>query len=209
MKARTSSAILGLGVVLALCSLAVPGAAAPDTPDAFTTSYRLEAKKQYVEAARSLEAVAEAGNEFAQLRLAWLTYLQGKYDLAERAYAAIIERKPTAIEARLGRMLPLMAAKRWDDAVAEGQMVLNQSAWDYTAHVRLLACEEALGQWDLLETHAMQLAAVFPADATALVYIGRAKARKGDKAGVRETYRQVLERAPGNLEALAQLKTVK
>jgi tetratricopeptide (TPR) repeat protein len=177
--------------------------------EAFASSYRLEAKKQYVEAGQSIEALAAAGNEFAQLRLAWLSYLQGKYEPAERAYAAIIERSPNAIEPRLGRMLPLMAAKRWDDAISEGQMVLNQSAWDYTAHVRLLACEEAKGEWDLVEKRATQLAANFPTDPTALVYVGRAKAFKGDKVAAREAYLQVLERAPGNAEAVAQLKTLK
>ena len=208
MNAFTSFGIVRLALCAGLCGLAVPCAAAGPA-EAFASSYRLEAKKQYVEAGQSIEALAAAGNELAQLRLAWLSYLQGKYEPAERAYAAIIERSPNAIEPRLGRMLPLMAAKRWDDAISEGQMVLNQSAWDYTAHVRLLACEEAKGEWDLVEKRATQLAANFPTDPTALVYIGRAKAFKGDKVAAREAYLQVLERVPGNAEAAAQLKVLK
>jgi tetratricopeptide (TPR) repeat protein len=208
MTPRYRSLLLPLAA-LALGAALPASAADPQVAEAFANSYRLEGRKQYVEAAKPMEALASKGNEFAQLRLAWLAYLQAKYDDSERIYAAVIERKPTALEPRLGRMLPLMAAKRWDDAIAEGQAALVQSAWDYTAHVRLLACEEALGQWDAVETHAANLAAVFPSDATALVYLARAKAIKGDKAAAREAYDQVLERAPANAEAVAQLKKLK
>jgi hypothetical protein len=194
------------GVILAL---ALPASADPYAADVFAASYKLEAKKQYGDAAKSMEPLAAKGNEFAQLRVAWLAYLQGKYDISEKAYAVVIERKPQAIEARLGRMLPLMAAKRWDDAIAEGNAVLALSAWDYAAHVRILACEEALGQWDGLEKHAIQLVAVFPSDATALVYLARARANKGDTTAAKEAYDQVLERAPSNAEAQAQLKKLK
>jgi len=193
-----------------ILTLSLPVAAAdPQIADAFATSYKLEAKKQYAEAAKSMEPLATKGNDFAQLRVAWLAYLQGKYDISEKAYADVIERKPQAVEPRLGRMLPLMAAQRWDDAISEGNSVLTQSAWDYTAHIRVLACEEALGQWDVLEKHAIKLAAAFPSDAAALVYLARARANKGDKAAAKEAYDQVLERAPSNAEAQAQLKKLK
>jgi tetratricopeptide (TPR) repeat protein len=202
--------LLTLSLVACCLAGAVPAAAAdPQVAEAFAASYKLEAKKNFAEAAKPMEPLAGKGNDLAQLRLAWLAYLQGKYDASEQAYAVVIERKPTALEPRLGRMLPLMAAKRWDDAIAEGQAVLGQSAWDYNAHVRMLACEEALGHWDVVETHAMNLATVFPSDATALVYLARAKAQKGDKAAAREAYDRVLERVPAHAEALAQLKKLK
>ena len=208
MTPRTRSLLLPLAALALGASL--PAAAAdPQVAEAFASSYKLEARKHYAEAAKPMEALANKGNDFAQLRVAWLAYLQGKYDESERIYAAVIERKPSALEPRLGRMLPLMAAKRWDDAIAEGQAALTQSAWDYTAHVRVLACEEALGQWPVVETHAANLAAAFPSDATALVYLARAKAQKGDKAAAKEAYDQVLERAPTNAEAAAQVKRLK
>jgi tetratricopeptide (TPR) repeat protein len=207
-------------VALSLASLPVPGVAQtppaqtasatdPQLAQAFAASYRLEAKKSYGEAAKPLETAAKAGNDFAQLRLGWLAYLQGKYDVSEQAYAVVVERRPSALEARLGRMLPLMAAKRWEDAMAEGLAVLQLSAWDYTAHTRLLACEEALEQWDKVETRATSLAIVYPSDPTALVYLARAKAQLGDTAAARHAYQQVLERVPANVEAQAQLKKLK
>jgi tetratricopeptide (TPR) repeat protein len=169
--------------------------------EAFSSSYKLEARKQYAAAAQPLKALAEAGNEFASMRLAWLAYLEGKHEIAERGYKELLERKPNIIDARLGLMLPLMALKRWDDAIAQGEMVLTQSAWDYVAHTRLLACHEALGQWEKVELHAKALSEAFPSDPTALVYLARAKVQKGDAPGAKDAYLQVLQRAPANPEA--------
>ena len=106
MTTRIRSLLLPLAAVALGASFSA-AAADPQVAEAFASSYKLEARKHYAEAAKPMEALANKGNDFAQLRLAWLAYLQGKYDDSERIYAAVIERKPTALEPRLGRMLPL------------------------------------------------------------------------------------------------------
>jgi tetratricopeptide (TPR) repeat protein len=195
MPIRITSALSSL-----LLAAFVPCFANAQT-EAFSTSYKFEARKQYSAAAKPLMPLAEAGNEFASMRVAWLAYLEGKHEVAERAYRELIERKPNIIEARLGLMLPLMALGRWDEAMAQGQMVLTQSTWDYIAHTRLLACEEALGQWERVEQHAQTLSEAFPSDTTALLYLARARHKRSDEAAAKEAYLQVLQRAPNNPEA--------
>ena len=174
--------------------------------EAFSASYRFEARKQYAAAAQPLKPLADAGNEFASMRIAWLAHLQGKHELAERGYREIVERKPNVIDARLGLMLTLMAQKRWQDAIAQGEVVLSQSAWDYVAHTRLLICEEALGQWEQVELHAKALSEAFPSDATAFLHLARARNKKGDEAAAKEAYLAVLQRAPTNTEANTYLR---
>jgi tetratricopeptide (TPR) repeat protein len=196
MKIAMSSLLLA--ICLPICAQA--------QTEAFSSSYKFEARKQYAAAAKPLKPLAEAGNEFASMRLAWLAHLEGKHEVAESGYREILERKPNSIEARLGLMLPLMALKRWDDAIAQGQMVLTQSAWDYVAHTRLLACEEALGQWEQVELHAQALSEAFPSDAKAFVYLARARHNKGDAEAAKEAYLQVLERAPANPEARSYMR---
>jgi len=189
-----------------LVSLILAAAQPSHAAEPFALSYGLEAQGDYAAAAKLLEPLAKAGDDFAGLRIGWLAYLQGQHDQSERAYAVVIDRNPRAIEARLGRMLPLMAKKRWDDAISEGQAVLGQSQWNYTAHLRLLACEQAIGEWVLLDRHATQLAEAFPSDPDVLIYRARARERAGDKTAAKEIYAQVLERAPENPEAIAQLQ---
>jgi tetratricopeptide (TPR) repeat protein len=194
-------------LVAALMSCSATGALA-QTDNAFVASYRLEAERRFEAAANSIQLLADSGDEFAQMRLAWLAYQAGNYNGAVNGYLQLLQRNPQMIEARQGLLLPLIAQERWQDAAAQARIILTQSPWDYTAHVRLLVCEEALKQWEALEAHAAALARVYPSDATALVYLARARAQRKNAAGAREAYALVLARIPAHQEALAFLKTV-
>jgi len=195
------------GLVLAYLAGALPVAASAQNEALYATSYKLEAEKRYEAAAQSIQALADAGSEFAQLRLGWLAYLQGNFNASVSHYDRLLQNHPTAIEARIGLMLPLMAQERWQDAAAQAYIILQQSPWEYTTHLRLLACQEALKQWDLVEAHATALAAAYPSDVSALVYLGRARARQNNAIGARQAYVQVLERSPLHQEAVTFLKS--
>lgn len=191
-------------VVLLLC---LPGAGAYAQNDAiFANSYKLEGEKRYDAAAAAMQPLADGGHEFARLRMAWLAYLGGKYNDSINHYNRVLQTNPNSMDGRLGVMLPLMAQQRWQDAAAQGRQVLSLSAMDYTAHVRLMACEEAMKQWAALEQHAQGVALAFASDATALVYLARAKAWQRKAGEAKAVYAQVLERYPSNEEARAFLK---
>lgn len=175
--------------------------------DVWRESLGLEKGRQFIQAAAVIEPLLTQGDdkEFANLRYAWLNYLQGNYNDAVRAYQGAMELNPTSIDARLGVSLPLMAQLRWREAAKYLSEVLAQSPWDYTAHVRLMDCESNLMQWDQLSRHAGDLVRRYPSDATTLVYLARAEAWKGDKEKAAAAYKKVLVRVPGHIEALQYL----
>lgn len=191
--------------ILAACAIALPARAQFDY---WSESYRLEALGKYAEAQGALESQATRApaNEFAILRTAWLLYLQGKYAEAEKRYLNALAANPQSVEARLGVMLPRMAQYRWMDAIAAGREVLSESGWDYTAHVRIMICEEAMSRWDDLAKHAGEVAARYPTDATVLVYWARAEAARRNVPRAKALYTQVMERVPGHIEADKFLK---
>jgi len=178
------------------------------TDNLYLVSYRLEAEGRFEAAAASLQLLADSGDDFAKMRIAWLAYQSGSYNNSVGGYLSVLQRNAGAIEARQGLLLPLMAQERWQDAAAQAQIILAQSSWDYTANVRLMACEEALRQWEALEAHAMAFSKAYPSDATALVYLARARIHRKNAAGAREAYALVLARSPAHQEALAYFKSV-
>ena len=194
--------------LLALGAMFFANGAAQAQTDAWAASYRLESTGQYAEAQAQIAALAakQPANEFAVIRSAWLAYLQGKYGEAETSYLKARQLNPRSVEALLGLMLPQMAQYRWLDAIETGRKVLAENAWDYTAHVRIMACEEALSRWDALAKHAAELSTRFPADATALVYWARAESALRNTSKARQLYTQVLERFPSHAEAARYLK---
>lgn len=169
-------------------------------------SYQLAAAGKHEQAAEVIEPMADAGNEYAILRYAYLMYLQGENADSISYYKKAISLNPDSIDARLGITLPLIAQKRWRQVKFYSQQVLGISRWNYTAHLRLMIAEEGMRKWGTLAEHAAKLAKVYPGDATALVYLARARAWQGDVAAAKAAYRKVLVRLPAHNEARAYLK---
>jgi len=165
-------------------------------------SYRLEAAGKYAEAAVALDS-ANGGvdADFILMRRGWLSYLQGRYNEAVDFYGRAIAKNPKSLEARNGVTLPLLAQQRWREAAFHARQVIAESAWDYTAHQRLLVAEEGQREWKILADHAEKVTDRYPSDATALVYLARAHAWLGNTKAAKEAYGLVLNRVPGHIEA--------
>jgi tetratricopeptide (TPR) repeat protein len=198
--------VRGLACVLSLSLLCAAPVLAQKDP--WAESYRLESLHKYAEAQAAMESLSasQPNNDFLVMRSAWLSYLQGRYAEAEKGYLRASELNPRSLEALLGVMLPQMAQYRWIDAMKAGRKVLDESRWDYTAHVRIMICEEAMSRWSDLAKHAAEVSARYPTDATLLVYWARAEAALRNTAKAKSLYNQVLERVPGHIEAIKFIK---
>ncbi|MDX8389688.1 MAG: tetratricopeptide repeat protein [Mariprofundaceae bacterium] len=176
---------------------------AVEKSDVWATSYALEANGQYEKAAALLVPMLDNGqsSEFALIRYGWLHYLQGNYSDAIRSYKRALKRNQRSFDARLGITLPLLAQQRWKEATRYLNQVLDQSPYDYTAHIRLMLCEEGQRKWAALEQHAKRLAAFYPTDATILVYLARAYAWQDNNITAKKAYQRVIVRVPDHVEA--------
>lgn len=198
-----------LSIKLALIALFCSGTAnAQGYVDIWQNSYALEKIGQYGAAAAAMDSVLRSSptHELALMRHAWLNYLQGRYNDAVIDYNHLLSLNPKSLDGRLGLTLPLLAQKRWHEAAIEANKVIAVSAWDYTAHIRLMATEEGTRQWETLAHHAAELVAHYPGDTMALVYLARSLAWQSDIKGARAAYVKVLEHLPEHLEALDYLK---
>lgn len=173
--------------------------------NAWQISFTQEAAGQYAEAQREMDKVLQEtpNNEFALLRRAWLNYLQAHHNDAWTDYRNALAVNPKSLEARLGLTLPLIAQQRWREAAFEAGKVLQESPWDYTAHLRLMTCEEAERKWETLAKHAREVSARYPSDATVWVFLARAEAWQYHVPQAKTAYAQVLQRVPGHFEATA------
>jgi tetratricopeptide (TPR) repeat protein len=172
--------------------------------DPWQTSYTLETQGNYAGASQALESVIQTNSrhEFATMRLGWLAYLQKDYNVSIDHYKKAVELNTNSLDAKLGIMLPLMAQGRWKEAASYGETVLKLAPYQYYAHIRLMACEEARLQWNALYKHAQNISKYYPTDATIAVYLARAASVTGETKVAIKAYEDVLERSPGHLEAI-------
>ena len=92
---------------------------------AFGESYSKEKEGKYGEAVKVLKANYEANSYEINLRLGWLTYLQGQFSESLSYYNRAIELMPYAIEPRFGAVLPASSMGNWDVVVSHYNKILT------------------------------------------------------------------------------------
>lgn len=92
---------------------------------AFTESYAKEKEGKYADAAKPLKAMYDEKSYEVNLRLGWLTYLQGQFSESVGYYSKAIELMPYAIEPRLGIVLPASAMGNWGSVVEQYNKILS------------------------------------------------------------------------------------
>jgi tetratricopeptide (TPR) repeat protein len=91
---------------------------------AFSDSYAKEKAGKYAEAASVLKACYDQSSYEINLRLGWLTYLEGQFSESMNYYNKAIELMPYAIEPRLGVVLPASSLGNWDMVIAHYNKIL-------------------------------------------------------------------------------------
>ncbi|HDP74401.1 MAG TPA: tetratricopeptide repeat protein [Bacteroidales bacterium] len=92
---------------------------------AFTESYAKEKEGKYADATKPLKAMYDKKSYEVNLRLGWLTYLQGQFSESVGYYSKAIELMPYAIEPRLGIVLPASAMGNWGSVVEQYNKILS------------------------------------------------------------------------------------
>ncbi|MEK7705814.1 MAG: tetratricopeptide repeat protein [Myxococcota bacterium] len=197
---------LSLAVVGATFGVLVAGnaRAATNAAAAYQQSYVLEAQQDYNGAlAALLSAPSAERNEYVyQLRSGWLCLLAGRYDDSVVAYRRAIGQAAGAVEPRLGLLLPLMAAHRWQDAVSEAEALLRLDAKSYLGRSRLAFALYSLGRFAAAESVYRAVLADYPADVEMLSGLGWAQLGQERRAEATRTFRAVLAFAPQTPSAL-------
>jgi tetratricopeptide (TPR) repeat protein len=92
---------------------------------AFSESYAKEKSGKYGDAILALKAYYDSNSYEINLRLGWLTYLQGQFSESMGYYNKAIELMPYAIEPRLGAVLPASSLGNWDMVIAQYNKILT------------------------------------------------------------------------------------
>jgi tetratricopeptide (TPR) repeat protein len=125
------------------------------------------------------------------LRRGWLLYRLAKYDDSVTEYGRAAALAPDAVEARVGSLAPLAAARRWNDVEAAARDVLAKDPANYSATLRLAFALYSQARFGDAEATYRRLAALYPGDvevrgglAWSLLKMGRARDAAAEFAAV-------------------------
>ncbi|HTP28945.1 MAG TPA: tetratricopeptide repeat protein [Anaeromyxobacteraceae bacterium] len=192
--------------LFALALIATYGAAvlaADPVPDLYRRSYDQESLGNYSGALASMDEVkkASAPDYVFHLRCGWLLYLAGRFLDAAKEYAAAVELEPSSVEAKLGAMLPLMAARRWREAEEVADDVLALAPGDFNAQSRLAYIHYSQGRYAKAEAAYRKLVQAFPANVEMRAGLGWSLLKLNKAAQAREELKRVLRIAPDHSSA--------
>jgi tetratricopeptide (TPR) repeat protein len=92
---------------------------------AFKKSYEAEYSAKYAKAIEELTPYIGVNTYEVNIRLAYLNYLNSKYQQAAGHYKKCIELAPKSIEARLGLVNCLALLEKWDDLLLQYKEILK------------------------------------------------------------------------------------
>lgn len=119
-----------------LASFTISAQAFQEMSDAFQKSYALEAQAKYDASADVLKKLS-GDNYEVQLRLGWLYYLSGKWDLAQSHYKRAAQLRPASLEPLLGQVNVNVAREDWNLVEQAYLNILKLDAKNVNANYQL------------------------------------------------------------------------
>jgi tetratricopeptide (TPR) repeat protein len=176
---------------------------------AFKESYVKEKSGKYSDAITVLKSYYDADSYEINLRLGWLSYLQGQFAESMNFYNKAITLMPYAIEPRFGLVLPASSLGNWEMVISQYNKILatdpNNTIALYRLGVILYDRKEYVQASQYLE----KVVNLYPFDYQSLVMLAWTNYRLGKTREAKVLFNKSLLYYPDDASALEGLNLIK
>jgi len=180
-----------------------------DLVKAFSTSYDLEAKKEYGKAIETLQKVYSENSYEINLRMGWLAYLNNQQEVSLKYYKKAMELMPYAIEPCFGYAFPAAALNKWDDVLSIYDKILSIDPNNTVACYRKGLILYNRGNFNSAEKMFEKVVNLYPFDYDGLVMLAWTKFKMGKNQEAKILFQKALLNRPGDTSAAEGLELVK
>ena len=195
-------------IIILLCISVSFGLSDQKIRNAYYKSYNYEKIENYNNAIKALIPVyQEYGNTYTvNMRLGWLYYHQKKYANSLEHYNKAIQIAPASLEAKSGRLLPLLAQDRYAEAEQEAFVILKVDHYNYYGNLRLAYTLRMQKKLKTAEQINLKMLTLYPLDVTFLSEYALVKHAQGDIDAAVKAFYSVIILDPENVTAKNYLK---
>lgn len=176
---------------------------------AFSESYSKEKAGKYGDAVSALKAYYDPASYEINLRLGWLTYLQGQFTESLGYYNKAIELMPYAIEPRLGVVLPASSMGNWDVVITHYNKILSIDPNNTVTLYRLGLISYDRKDYKQAYQHFEKVVNLYPFDYQSMLMLAWTDYRLGKTREAKVLFNKVLLYSPGDTSALEGLGLIK
>lgn len=174
--------------------------------EAFSASYKHETDGDYTKAADVLRKAYNDSSYELNLRLGWLTYLNGSFTESAAYYNKAIQLMPLSIEARLGFVLPASAMGNWDHVIARYNEILKIDPNHYLTNYRLGLIYYYREDYQTAFKYFERIANMYPFDYDAIHMFAWVHLRQGKKKEAGTLFNRALLIRPNDSSSIEGLK---
>ncbi|MBN2891456.1 MAG: tetratricopeptide repeat protein [Bacteroidales bacterium] len=176
---------------------------------AFDESYKLEKEGKYAQAIKELKDVFEDNSYEINLRLGWLSYMNGAFNESVSYYNRAVTLMPYSIEAKMGLIYPLYAQGKIDQVINIYKEILKIAPDYYTALYNLGSIYYGQEKYTDALVHFQKLVDLFPFDYDALLMYAWTNYQLKKYKEAKILFNKVLMNNPGDASAKAGLALLK
>ncbi len=168
--------------------------------EALRVSVEQEKTLNYREAIKTILAKYDAHPDdyTFNLRLGWLYYLSGDYRRSVEYYDKAVHLAPEATEAKLGRLLALLANTQYKEAEVAADQVVRNDPGNYYGNLRLAFALRMQAKLIAAERVVKRMLVAYPVDIPFLSESGLLDVAQNKTDAARETFAEVLSLDPTN-----------
>ncbi len=174
--------------------------------EAFAASYRHETEGDFTRAADALRKEYDERSYALNLRLGWLTYMNGAFTESSAYYNKAIQLMPLSIEARLGFALPASAMGNWDHVITRYDEILKIDPNHYLTNYRLGLIYYYREDYQTAFKYFERIANMYPFDYDAIHMYAWVHLRQGKKKEAGTLFNRALLIRPNDSSSLEGLK---
>jgi len=179
------------------------------TQQAFSKSYDYETQGNYAKAIEELKKVYLADSYEINLRLGWLSYLQGQFTESSAYYLKAMTLKPFSIEAKFGYVYPLAAAGNWALVKTQYFEIIKIDPQNTLANYRLGLIFYNSGDFQTAFKYLEKVVNLYPFDYDSMVLFAWTNIKLGKLREAEILFKKVLLIKPNDESAKEGLGLVK
>ncbi len=173
---------------------------------AFQESYLSEASGDYSKAIETLRAIYKEDSYEINLRLGYLSYLNGYFNESLAYYNKAVNLMPYGVEARFGYVMPAAAMGNYTQVLAQYEKILEITPNNSTAMHRMGLIYYGKGDFTTSEKYFNKVVNLYPFDYDALTMLAWTKFKLGKSREARILFYKALLNTPSGSSAAEGLE---
>jgi len=177
--------------------------------EAFSKSQAYESRGNFTDAISTMKAIYAEDSYEINLRLGWVTYLNGSFTESASYYQKAITLKPYAIEPKLGFVYPASALGNWDQVIAQYTAILATDPQNTTANYRMGSIYYGRKDYAKAEKFLEKVINLYPFDYDSMLLFAWTNFKLGKLREAQVMFNKVLLNKPKDTSALEGLSLIK